>query len=233
MVIFLRYDPTPVPRPLRIEIPNQIYHVINRANHRFTIFTKQGDYAAFEKILFEGLKKARVSLFAYVLMPNHWHLVLAPKKEGEVSKYLHWITSTHTHRWNENRRLTGNGHLYQGRYKSFMVDSEKYFLSVCRFVESNPFRSALVERAETWRWTSLWHRTQPTDLNKKIADWPINFPTDYLNLVNTKNEEEAASKELLTSLNFSIPYGSATWKQTLPKNCVIVPKPRGRPPKLY
>jgi putative transposase len=228
------YDPTPVPRPKRIEIPNEIYHVINRANHRFNIFTKQSDYGAFEKILFEGLKKAKINLFAYVLMPNHWHLVLSPKQAGEVSKYLHWVTSTHTHRWNENRRLTGNGHLYQGRYKSFLVESGDYFLGVCRYVESDSYRSALSEKSEAWRWSSLWHRHTKSENCRRLASWPIEQPVEYPSLLNTKPAgDEPEIQELTRSLNFSIPFGSMIWKKTLPETCILEPRPRGRPPKLY
>ena len=222
-----------MPRPLRIEIPDGIYHIINRANHRSIIFAKSHDYSAFEDIIFEGLKKYSVQIYAYVIMPNHWHLVLSPKKEGELARYLHWITTTHVHRWNEVRRLTGNGHLYQGRYRSFLVESGEYFLTLCRYVEGNPVRASLAASAEKWRWSSLWHRQNESKQVIKFADWPIDVPRGYIDFVNKAfATEDKFIKDIALSMSLGVPYGSLKWKKKLPEDVCPKSRPRGRPVKV-
>src|SRR6516165_11203102 len=98
-----------------------VCHVLNRGVGRATIFRKDGDFAAFEKVLAEAAAEVPVRLLAYCLMPNHWHLVLWPKQDGELSRYLHWVTLTHSQRWHAHHHTTATGPLYQGRFKSFPV----------------------------------------------------------------------------------------------------------------
>jgi putative transposase len=95
-------------------------------------------------------------LLSYCLMPNHWHLVLWPRADGELSDFGHWLTLTHTQRWHAHYHNVGTGHLYQGRFKSFPVARDEHFLQLCRYVERNPLRAGLVRRAEAWQWGSLW-----------------------------------------------------------------------------
>ncbi|MCX7423960.1 MAG: transposase, partial [Planctomycetia bacterium] len=137
-----------------------VFHVLNRANARATIFEKPEDYAAFERVLQEALDRVEMRVLAYCLMPNHWHLVLWPRLDGDLSKFMGWLTLTHTQRWHAHHRTVGTGHLYQGRYKSFPVQDDEHFLTVCRYVERNGLRANLAPRAEEWRWSSLWHRRE-------------------------------------------------------------------------
>src|SRR5213079_76042 len=99
-------------------------------------------------------------LIGYCLMPNHWHLVLWPRKDGELSAYLRWLTVTHTQRYHAHYHTAGTGPLYQGRFKSFPIQEDEHFLTVMRYAERNPLRANLVKRAEEWRWSSLWQRCQ-------------------------------------------------------------------------
>jgi putative transposase len=137
-----------------------VYHVLNRANGRQTLFTQEADYTAFERVLAEAVQRVDMRLLAYCIMPNHWHLVLWPRGDGDVSRCIGWLTLTHTQRWHAYHHTTGAGHLYQGRFKSFPVQTDAHFLTVCRYVERNPVRAGLVLRAECWRWGSLWQREQ-------------------------------------------------------------------------
>src|SRR6266705_2830343 len=105
-------------RPLRASLGGCVYHVLNRGNGRRTVFFKDGDYEAFERILGEALEHVPgMRLLAYTLMPNHWHLVLWPRHDGELSDFGHWLTLTHTQRWHAHYHDVGSGHLYQGRFK--------------------------------------------------------------------------------------------------------------------
>lgn len=102
-------------RSLRNTPGGYIYHVLNRANARLPIFTKEGDYQAFEQILSEALRRRTgVRLLDYCLMPNHWHLILWPSQDNDLSAFLHWLTLTHTQRWKAHYHQVGTGHLYQG-----------------------------------------------------------------------------------------------------------------------
>ncbi len=124
-------------RPLRTSLGGYVYHALNRGNGRATIFHKDGDYEAFERVLTKSLEHVPgMRLVAYCLMPNHWHLVLWPRQDGELSDFMHWLTLTHTQRWHAHYRDVGQGHLYQGRFKSLPIEADEHFLSVCRYVRA-------------------------------------------------------------------------------------------------
>src|SRR4051812_11338785 len=95
-------------RPLRAAAGGYVYHVLNRANARMTIFKKDADYDAFEVVLAEAVERTGTRLLAYCVMPNHWHLVVWPRKDGELSQFVGWLTLTHTQRWHAHRHSTGS-----------------------------------------------------------------------------------------------------------------------------
>jgi len=174
-----------MPRIDRIDVGDVVYHIINRANARMKIFDTDEDYLLFEKVLEEAKEKFDMRVLAYCIMPNHWHLVLYPKKDGDLQKFMGWLSMTHTQRWHAHHKTTGSGHLYQGRYKSFLVQTNQYLLQLFRYVERNALRAHLVKRAEDWKWTSLYRREQGSEEQKKLlSKWPIDIPKDYLGLVN-------------------------------------------------
>lgn len=140
-----------MPRPKRADQAGAIYHALNRGNARAKLFEKPEDYDAFERILGEGLARYPCLLLAYCLMPNHWHLVVRPTEDGGMSNLIRWVTLTHTQRLHAHRHTAGQGHVYQGRFKSFPVQDDDHFLVVCRYVERNALRAGLVDRAEHWR----------------------------------------------------------------------------------
>jgi putative transposase len=85
-------------------------------------------------------------------------LVLWPKTDGQLSRFMQWLTMTHAARWHAHRHSVGRGHLYQGRFRSFPIQQDHHFLGVCRYVERNALRANLVAKAQDWRWSSLWAR---------------------------------------------------------------------------
>ncbi len=129
-----------------------------------TLFPKDGDYDAFQRVLAQACTRLPMRVLCWCLMPNHWHLGLWPRADGDVSRFLGWLTLTHTQRWHAHHHNTGSGHLYQGRFKSFPVQEDEHLLTVCRCVERNPLRAGLVKRAKDWCWCSLWHRRAGTAL---------------------------------------------------------------------
>ena len=145
-------------RTPRITTGGFVYHVLNRANAGVRLFEKPKDFEAFEDILAEAVQRVRMRLLAYCMMPNHWHFVLWPREDGDISTFSGWLTLTHTQRWHAHRHSEGSGHVYQGRFRSFLVESDEYLWTVCRYVERNALRAGLCQRAEQWRWSSLWRR---------------------------------------------------------------------------
>jgi putative transposase len=140
-----------MPRRLRHADGGYVYHVLNRAVGRATLFRKAGDYLAFRKILTEAQDWLDVPLLGYCIMPNHWHLVLWPARDGELSEFMRWLTVTHTQRWHAHYRTQGSGPLYQGRFKAFPISEDEHLLRVLRYVERNPLRAGMVGSAAHWK----------------------------------------------------------------------------------
>jgi putative transposase len=166
-------------------------------------------------------------------MSNHWHLVVWPRKEGELSRFVGWLTLTHTQRWHAHRHSVGSGHVYQGRFKSFVVQSDEHLYTVCRYVERNPLRANLVRKAEDWRWTSL-HRLlfgKPEE-RALLADWPAPRPGHWRSYVNGV-ETEAELQSLRKSVARGVPFGSERWTgQAIARlGLESTLRPRGRPRK--
>src|SRR5262245_56986693 len=101
-----------MPRPPRVSQPGYVYHVLNRAVARLPLFEQAGDFEAFERVLREALTVVPMRLLAYTIMPNHWHLVLWPHTDGSLSRFVGWLTLTHTQRWHTFHQTAGTGHLY-------------------------------------------------------------------------------------------------------------------------
>ena len=157
-----------MPRNARVDVGDEIYHVINRANGRHRIFNAETDYRIFEQILLETKELIDMRILAYIIMPNHWHLVLYPKKDGNLGTFMHRLTNAHTRKVHALTKTNGSGHLYQGRYKSFLVATDNYLLSVIKYVERNAVRAKLARQCENWQWGSAYRRIQGTRAEKKL-----------------------------------------------------------------
>ena len=166
-------------------------------------------------------------------MHNHWHLVLRPEVEGELGRFMQWVTVTHVRRWHEHRGTGGSGHLYQGTYRSFPVQADEHFLIVMRYVERNALRAGLVKRAEDWRWCSLWVRERGDEAMKgMLAEWPVDAGRDWVARVNraqTAQEEEAVK----ISIKRGRPLGDERWQKRMAKKLDLEStfRKRGRPRK--
>jgi putative transposase len=200
-----------MPRIKRTNVGGYVYHVLNRANARVQIFDNDEDYKLFENILEEAIEKFNVKILAYCIMPNHFHLVLYPENEGDLSIFMGWVTNTHTRRWHTQKGTVGQGHLYQGRYKSFICQNDNHFLTLVKYVEQNALKAKLVKKAEGWRWSSVWRREYGTIKQKKLLfPWPVSKPKDYLSWLNTILPEE--KEEIIErSIIKSNPYGEDYW----------------------
>ncbi len=196
-----------------------------------TIFRKQKDFEAFENILEEAKDRYSMRILSYQIMPNHWHFCLYPRNNGDLVAFMGWLTLTHTQRWHAHYRTMGTGHLYQGRYKSFLVQKDIYFLQLCHYIESNALRAKLVKRAEDWRWSSLWRREYGTDEQKGLLyPWPVVEPENYSKWINQPQIENEL-EQIRTSIFKSRPYGEEMWLNKMVKkfDLEITLRQPGRP----
>jgi putative transposase len=167
-------------------------------------------------------------------MPNHWHLLLWPQHDGDMAAFMQRLTITHVRRWQEQRGHAGLGHVYQGRYKSFPVQSDEHFWVVARYVERNALRANLVLQAEEWRWSSLWRRRQGTaDERSLLAAWPIDRPANWLARVNQADSEQEL-ESLRQSVQRGRPFGQPKWQKRIAKRLGLESsyRPTGRPRKV-
>jgi putative transposase len=210
-----------------------VYHVLNRANARLKIFEREADYLAFERVLAEAQDRVPMRILAWCLMPNHWHLVLWPRRDGDLSEYMRRVTLTHAQRWHAHRATAGTGHVYQGRFKSFVVQKDAHFLTVCRYVERNALRANLVQRAEDWRWSSLCrtHHRETAEL-LRAAPGPVTRPRNWVAYVN-QSGTAAEIEAVRHSVRRGVPYGQPKWTNRTAKLLGLEStlRPRGRPVK--
>jgi putative transposase len=171
----------PVPRIGRQIVPGCVQHVINRGNRRERIFRDPDDYKEFLTLLRDAGRRFDVSLFVYCAMPNHIHLILRPNERRALSAYMHWLTSTQVRRIHRRYGTVGEGHIYQERYRNVAVSSEMQFLNACRYVEANPVRAGLVDRADEWPYSSA--SGDARGLKPHLDPWPIPKPERWADLV--------------------------------------------------
>ena len=220
-----------MPRRPRLATGGLAYHVLNRRVGQLPLFEKPADYLAFENILREAHEHTRVRISAYCLMPNHWHLLLWPREDGELSEVMRWITVTHTQRWHAHRHSAGTGPVYQGRFKSFPVQTDEHFLTVARYVERNALRANLVARAEEWRWSSLFQYVhRETKFFEVINQWPVERPNDWVGFVNG-HEKESELEGLRSAAQRGRPFGAEDWMLETAKRLGLISSlnPCGRP----
>jgi len=211
-----------------------VFHALNRGNGRMEIFEDEADYAAFERVMQREIERSGMRLLAYCLMPNHWHLVLWPRGDGDMGRFMQRLTTTHVRRWHEHRQTVGYGHLYQGTYKSFPVATDEHLLALCRYVERNALRANLVDRAQAWRWCSLWRRRHPKVVDEvpALSRWPVDVPRDWVRRVN-RAQSDREVEAIQRSIQRGRPFGSPHWQTRIARQLDMTHtlRPRGRPRK--
>jgi putative transposase len=205
--------------------------VLNRAVARERIFKKARDFEAFEEVIEQAKARLPMRVLAWCVMPTHWHFVLWPRGDGDLSEFMRWLTVTHTQRWHAAHLTSGTGALYQGRFKSFPIQRDDHLFTVLRYVERNPLRANLVQEAVAWRWSSLWHRVHGGD-SGLVDDGPLAMPLDWLDHVQTP-QSEGELEALRRSVVRGAPYGEAAWQERTAKRLGLEStlRARGRQPK--
>ena len=182
---------------------------MNRGDHRQTLFHTPVDYDAFIDILREACGKFGMRVLSYVLMPNHWHLVLWPVNDGDLSRFVGWLSLVHARRWKHVHGTWGEGPVYQGRFKAIPIADDGHFVVVCVYVERNPVRAHLVADAREWRWSSACDSGDPSAI--RLSRWPVPRPANWLDRINHP-ERPATLRCLRTCVKLSAPFGSDAWR---------------------
>ena len=199
-----------MPRTARSIRAGICYHVINRGNARATVFHDTLDYSAFMALARQASLRTSTEVLAFCLMPNHFHFVLRPSLDDGLSKWAHWLLTSHVHRY--QRRYAFSGRIWQGRYKAFPVQDDAYLHAVMRYVEGNALRAGLVVRAEDWPWGSLALRTR-SDTEDSSAVGSLRLPRQWVGLVNAvKSMPEL--EDIRHAVRCGAPYGAQDWVST-------------------
>jgi putative transposase len=206
-----------------------VYHVLNRGNAGQEIFHKEQDYRAFIDLMREAKGKFAIKLFAYCLMPTHFHMIVKQSVREALSKFMQWLMTSHVRRY--HRHYGSSGHVWQGRFKSFLIEEDNHLITVLRYVEGNPVRAGLVQSAREWPWSS--HRETIGEQSRCLVDEPpVKLPGEWGRFVDTSITKRKLSK-LRCSVNRQAPFGTPLWQKQMAKRFRLQStlRPRGRPCK--
>jgi len=219
-----------MPRTARASAADYCYHVLNRGNGRAEVFHKRDDYDAFLAMITEASGRIPMRVLAFCLMPNHFHLVVRPRNDGDLSRWMQWLLTTHVRRY--RRHYGSSGHVWQGRFKAFPCQDDAHLLTVLRYVERNALRAGLVARAEDWPHGSL-HARRPATGPVCLEPIPeIPAPAAWIKWVNRPmGEPELAT--IRNCLARGSPFGEADWSTRTASELGLESslRPRGRPRK--
>ena len=220
-----------MPRAPRKIVSGESYHVLNRAAPRVKLFGEEADYQDFVSALGKAAELYPVEVLAYCLMPDHWHLVLRPRKASALAEFMGWLGVTHVRR-HQSRHGKRSGQLYHGRYKSFPVQAGPHLVDLCRFVESNPARKSLVKQSEKWNHSSLSDRGAKSP-RVKITKLPTSMPRNWNKLVD-QPLDKAVAERIKTSITRSRPLGEDAWTRSAASRHDLAHtlNPIGRPRKV-
>lgn len=226
-----------MPRPLRPIAAGLVYHVINRGNNRQPVFHDEADYLAFLRMIAQIQERKPFDLLGYCLMPNHIHLLIQARTDP-VSRIVQSVLVSHTHRY--HRVYQATGHVWQGRFKSPVVQDDDHLLAVLRYIEANPIRAGLVQNAADYRWSSYGYHSDgradavlaPSSPYEALGVNPIARRRHWQAMVHElPNETELAA--IRRSNEMGLPYGDPGWVERLGRRLKLdlVIRPRGRPRK--
>jgi putative transposase len=221
-----------MPRHQRVSPDGFVQHVLNRGDHRETIFHKPADFRAFLALVAEAAYRTPIRILAYCIMRNHFHLVVWPFEGRDLPRYMQLLMNLHIQRYLRHYRPASPGHLYQGRYTNSLVESDRGLLGVVRYVEANALSAKIVTRAEHYKWSSASpHAGDPS--RPTLAAWPVAKPQDWLTFVNSPMPVSEL-KQIQASARRGSPYGSEEWTQAVVSAHKLehTMRPRGRP-KIY
>jgi putative transposase len=206
-------------------------HIVTRGNARARVFHCEDDYELFSGMMEAACARIAVELFAWCLMPNHVHFVVRPRADGDLSRWMHWLLTTHVQRHRIRHETTGR--IWQGRYKAFPIQADTHLLTVLRYVERNPLRAGLVRSSREWRWSSVPEREGRRRHADLLAPSPVPLPSPWLEWVDSPlTATELAN--VRASVRRERPLGDSAWTRGMSERLGLVGtlRPRGRPRNL-
>ena len=220
-----------MPRCSRPRLAGLCAHVVTRGNARATVFHSEQDYAVFAGLMKAAQDRVRLELFAWCVMPNHLHLVVRPQADDDLPRWMHWLLTTHAQRHRSRHETTG--HIWQGRYKSFPIQTDVHLLRVLRYVERNPVRAGLVASSRDWRWSSASERASPSGMAELLSESPVPLPTPWVEWADMPLTDEELDF-IRTSVRRGRPFGDPAWARGTTERIGLraTMTPRGRPPNL-
>ena len=159
-------------------------HVTNRGNDRRRLFFEDVDYWTFVRLLTNAKRRYPVKIYGLCVMPNHFHALVEPLADGALSAYFQWVLGRYACDLRSFTRTTGEGHVFQSRFWSDLIDDDRHFLSVLRYIEANPVKAQLVGSAGEWRWSSLRMRGSRSDT--LLDPLPVELPAQWQELVDVE-----------------------------------------------
>jgi putative transposase len=217
-----------MPRKARSCPGGYVYHVWNRAAGRLRIFKKDQDFLAFERVMLQAHERHPLAILDWCLMPNHWHMVVHPDEDRQVTDFFRWLTQTHSMRWHVAHAAVGTGPLYQGRFKTLPVQQDPHLLTLLRYVARNPLRAGLVKKAEDWPWTGGHVRRHgPAELKSILSPWPVDRPRTWTRWLNQPQTDREMA-EILECIKRQRPIGDAEWVSRTAKKLDLQQTLRGR-----
>jgi putative transposase len=198
-----------------------VVHVLSRGNARATVFHTGSEYSDFIGLLDEARTQYGVKLYAFCVLPNHFHMVLRTDCSRELSDLMQWWLTSHVRR--HHKRHGSSGHVWQGRYKSFPIQEDSHLLTVLRYVLLNPCRAGLAAFPDEWKWSSLHFR-------QMLSVWPVPLPTKFQTWLAEPLEQDMAAK-VKRSIRRGTPFGDVDWQARAVQQWGLwsTVRPRGRP----
>jgi len=221
-----------MPRTARASVAEVCYHVLSRGNARQTVFRDPADFSMFTKLLHRAVTERPMRLLAWCLMPNHFHFVVRPFRDGDLGSWMHWLLTTHV-RYHQRRYAT-IGRIWQGRFKAFPIQADRHLLAVLRYVERNPVRANLEQTAVGWPWSSAGQRDpengQPRNAAPLLTASPVEIPQPWVEWVD-RPLSDAEMEAVRQSVQRERPYGERAWVNGAADRLGLrsTLRPRGRP----
>jgi putative transposase len=218
-----------MPRHRRISPDGVVQHIVNRGDHRETLFHKPGDFRAFLAAIVETAQRIPMRILAYCIMRNHFHLLLWPELGEALPEFMQLLMNTHIQRYLRHYPPISPGHIYQGRYTNALVQDGPSVLAVAKYVEANALTAGAVRRAQDYPWSSASPRAEDPD-RPIIAEWPVPKPHDWGTLLNLR-APAAERRRIQFSASRGAPYGSDQWVEETVKAYGLehTLRKRGRP----
>lgn len=191
-------------RRLKCARDGTVFHICNRGVLKKPIFLDEFDYNICEEILGESAEKYGVPLYAYCLMPNHWHLLVEAPTGKTLIRMLQRFTSTHARTLRRKQENQGTGAVYQSRYRAHAVQKNESFLRVQKYIEQNPVKAGLCQTPKDWRWSSAGEKTRQLEISQAKLSTPLPRSTD---------QDESWHIRIESALYGQRPLGDLAWQK--------------------